>query len=184
MNSLLMTGQALGTIGGFVLSTFFSLLWAVAATHKLLDWPLFREQLNDYHLLPPRTLLPVALVLLMLEILTCITWLVPAWRLPAVALSTFISMLYAAAMGTNLVRGRRSLDCGCGGAPQAVRPALVMRNLALALLAMLAAQFSTERLTGLHAMDWITIAGAGLTLFGLYAAYNQLLANNPPQSNA
>lgn len=180
MNIFTEPAYAAGGMAGLVLSTFLALLWAVAAAHKLLDWAVFRAQLDDYRLLP-RPVVPVATGLLpALEATAAVFWLMPGARMAASALSAGLFLLYASAMGINLMRGRRHLDCGCGGSAQAVRPALVGRNLILAMLAVLAGQCPPIG-HGLQMNDWITIAGAALTLFGLYAACNQLLANNPAQ---
>ena len=83
-------------------------------------------------------------------------------------------LAYAGAMTINLVRGRRFIDCGCGGATQPLSVGLVMRNVVLAAAALIALVPAPARPLG-----WLDITSmiAGVLVLGaLYAATNQLLA--------
>ena len=79
----------------------------------------------------------------------------------------------------NLLRGRTDLDCGCGGAggDQRLSWGLVLRNALLAAALAFAAARPGER--DLVWLDYATMLVATLSLFGLYAGANQLLANRP-----
>jgi hypothetical protein len=87
--------------------------------------------------------------------------------------------LYTAAIGVNLARGRRDVDCGCAGpgGRQTLQGGLVARNALLAAAALAAAAPVGAR--GLGAVDAITIAGAVLAAAALYAASQHLLALAP-----
>jgi hypothetical protein len=75
-----------------------------------------------------------------------------------------LMVAYAAAIGVNLARGRRHIDCGCAG-PRARRPigaGLVVRNALLAAVALAA-------LAPVHArplvwVDALTVSGAVFAL--------------------
>jgi hypothetical protein len=88
------------------------------------------------------------------------------------ALALGLFAMFAAAIGTNLARGRRDIDCGCGGpALLTLSPALLVRNLvllALAVLALVPASGWTESAIA---------AGQALVILPFYFAANQLLAN-------
>ena len=86
-------------------------------------------------------------------------------------------MVYGAAIGVNLARGRRTLDCGCAGpaARQPIRPSLLVRNGALIGLAAFAAAPVTER--ALSWIDSLTIVAGASALWLAYGTLDQLLAN-------
>lgn len=164
-------------------TTFFSLLWALAAWHKALDWQAYRDQLRDYRVLPPALLSGAALLLPLGEGALALAWLFEsarAWAGPAAAL---LLLAYAAAMAHNLGRGRDSIDCGCGGEGQSIRWALVARNAGLAAAALLLGRIEAAA----RPLSWLDLGSAcaaSLALYGFYIAGNQLLANNPPQRAA
>ena len=51
---------------------------------------------------------------------------------PRIVGGAALLLAYAAVMAINLVRGRRFIDCGCGGAAQPLSLGLVLRNVVLA----------------------------------------------------
>lgn len=167
-------------------SAFFALLFGVAATHKFTAWQLFRQQLADYRVLPAAAITPVAAVLPLLEGLVACGWLDAATRSAAAACSALLLAAYGGAMGWNLSQGRDLIDCGCGGTDgsQVIRPALVVRNLLLAALALGLAASGVLAAAPLRTMgwiDWLTVFGGALSVMGIYVAINQILANLPPQ---
>ncbi|MNP59175.1 Methylamine utilization protein MauE [compost metagenome] len=105
--------------------------------------------------------------------------LLPAWHGLAALGVVLLMALYASAIGLNLWRGRRDIDCGCSGpgAAQPLRPVLLLRNLVIALLAGLAAVPMAERALG--ALDiFVVIAAAAVALL-IHVAVDGLLANQP-----
>jgi hypothetical protein len=89
-------------------------------------------------------------------------------------------IVYAAALATNLLRGRRQIDCGCGlsgaaGGEQPLSWWLVARNVVLASLAGLASLPDSGRDLGIF--DALTLAGAMLAAVLLYAGASQLIRN-------
>ena len=89
---------------------------------------------------------------------------------------------YAAAVGINLARGRRSIDCGCGGTPRPIQPWLVGRNLVLAAASLaLLAPVGARALGGLDALN---AAMALAVAIGLYATLEQWLHNRQAMREA
>lgn len=167
-------------------SAFFMLLFGIAATHKLLSWEVFRQQVADYRVLPRGWSHPVAVLLPAAEILLAVGWVNATTRPWAAGLSALALATYAGAMAWNLAQGRDLIDCGCGGTDgtQVIRPALVVRNLGLAALALLlaaAAGADTAPARAIGWVDWLTVFGGALALTGMYTTLNQILANLPPQ---
>ncbi len=154
-----------------------ALLFAAAAAHKLRDLPAFRAALAGYRLLPATALAPAAWAFVGVELAVAVGCLVPALAPRACVAAAGLLALYALAIAVNLARGRRGIDCGCGG-PGGRRPlgiGLVLRNLALAALLLGAALPSGPRpLVWLDAVTATTLLGA---IALLYAASDVALAN-------
>lgn len=124
-----------------------AVLLASAATHKLRAPARFARQLADYQLLPEAVIRPGARVIPALELVIAFALLVPATRSWAALSAAGLIALYAAAIGINLWRGRRDIDCGCAGPDQAqpLRPILLLRNGALVAVALLASVLPIAR---------------------------------------
>ena len=173
-----MTDPAVATL----LAGAFALLFASAALHKFRDLAVFAQLLAAYRLLPERV--NVAPLVPLAEVAVAAGLLVPATRAAAALGGAALLLLYAAALGVNLARGRRDLSCGCGGASERrpIAPWMVVRNLACAaLLTTLALPVGTRPL---EAVDALTIA-AGVAVAGfLYTAADLLLGRIRPRGLA
>ncbi|WP_338759341.1 MauE/DoxX family redox-associated membrane protein [Massilia sp. METH4] len=165
---------------------FFALLFGIAAMHKIGAWRLFEQQVADYRVLP-RPLTRVAAVLLpAVEAAVAASWLDARTRPAAAAASALLLALYGASMAWNLRQGRDTVDCGCGApdGAQVIRWALVGRNAALATLAAALGLLAASNDAPMRAMswvDWFTVNAGAIALMGVYTAFNQTLANLPPQ---
>ena len=156
-----------------------AVLLASAATHKLRAPARFAKQLADYQLLPEALVRPSARVIPVLELAIAFALLVPVSRSWAALSAASLLALYAAAIGINLWRGRRDIDCGCAGPDQAqpLRPVLLLRNSVLVVLALLASVAPIAR--DMTVFDgFVTVAAAAVALL-IYAAADGLLANSP-----
>jgi len=117
--------------------TLVSLVFLLAAYGKLRHWVPFQGIVANYRLLPDALVVPAAYLIPPAELLlgaTLLFGLAFPWpELGAVALL----LLFALAMGINLGRGRRHIDCGCfqSALKQTLSWTLVMRNVVLASLA-------------------------------------------------
>jgi hypothetical protein len=163
---------------GSVSRLVVSLLFAAAAIDKLRNRPMFLAVLREYRLLPAPLVAPAAVAVVCAELFAAagIWW--PGLRTVAAAVAAGLLVAYAAAIGINLLRGRREIDCGCtfGQARQMLSPALLVRN-ALLLLPCAAAAMP---LAG--PVDW-AVGGTSLfaaAVFALcYQLFGVLLANRP-----
>ncbi|HEX8758020.1 MAG TPA: MauE/DoxX family redox-associated membrane protein [Steroidobacteraceae bacterium] len=154
----------------------FALLFAVAGAHKLRARAAFAETLAGYRLLPERLVAAASVILPAFECLVAAGLLAPVSWAPAGLAGSALLLAYAAAIGINLLRGRRHLDCGCLG-PRGggmISGALVLRNALMALaLGLTAAGHWSAR-----SVDWLdigTVAGAVCAAALLYAAMNGLI---------
>jgi uncharacterized membrane protein YphA (DoxX/SURF4 family) len=156
-----------------------ALLFAAAAWHKLRAPGEFLAAVRAYRLAPERTVRPLAAALVVGEAAAVVLLLVPGWSRLGAAVAAALLGLYAFAIAVNLARGRRDLDCGCGG-PGARRPvsgALVGRDLALLGAALvLLAPVSGRSPTW---VDVGTVLAATATLAALWTGLARLEANRP-----
>ncbi len=155
-----------------------ALLFAAAAWHKLRDRAYFRAALGGYALLPAAALGPVALALPLVEALAAVGLV--AGSAGGALLATVLLVAYTGAIAFNLARGRRDIDCGCGG-PAAARQVLsgwlVARNAVLLLAATALLLPRAERALGAADLAICALALVAATL--VYTAADQLAANWP-----
>jgi hypothetical protein len=154
-----------------------ALLFGAAALHKLRNPAGFHVALAAYGLLPAAALTPCMAGLIAVESAIAIACLLPGAATVACLAGALLLAVYSLAIAVNLVRGRRTIDCGCGG-PGGERPLrgdLLLRNAGVAALLCIAALAPSAR--ALVWLDAVTILGAIATLSLLYAALDVAAAN-------
>jgi hypothetical protein len=159
-----------------------ALLLASAAAHKLRSLAHFSEIFAAYRLLPDVPSRRVAWLIPCFELIVAgaLLW-APSRRMGA-ACAAAVLAAYASAMGLNLLRGRRDLDCGCG-APQhrrAISAWMVWRNLVLAAAVAIAALPWSDRRC--NSTDLLTIGGGLIVGITLYALLERLLGDVAPRA--
>jgi hypothetical protein len=101
-------------------------------------------------------------------------WL-PSTRVAASLLGASLLAIYAAAIGINLGRGRRDIDCGCAFSGHGRSPIgwwMLARNAVLAAVALIAAAPIASR--ALTPIDALTVIGGLCVLTLLYMATDGL----------
>ncbi|MFP6655910.1 MAG: MauE/DoxX family redox-associated membrane protein [Myxococcota bacterium] len=140
------------------------LLFASAAIHKIRHRTAFRSALAQYQILPEALVVPAACGLVLAETISAGLLVNPATSLVGALCAGSILFVYTAAIAFNLARGRRDIDCGCGGVlgPKQLGTSLLWRN----GLLLLACAFLTlpESLRPLLWLDRFTIGAAVATL--------------------
>ena len=149
-----------------------ALLLLGAAFQKLRDIGDFRVVLATYRVLPDRFVGVAAWIVVAFEVVVGIGALLQIR--PAYVGAIVLLLGYAGAMALNLWRGRRLIDCGCGGGVQPLTIGLVVRNVVLAVGASVALSPAFVRPLGW--LDFVSVTGGTAMLVLLYAATNQLLA--------
>ncbi len=155
-----------------------ALVFGTAALQKLRAPREFVAVLRDYRLLPASLVEVSAALVICAEAFAVlgIWWL--ALRGWAAATAVALLAAYSIAIGLNLLRGRREIDCGCsfGAAGQPLSPALLVRN---ALLVLPCAAAGLPERDALHGLG-LVVAFFGAAAFALcYQAWGVLLANRP-----
>ncbi|MBI2993052.1 MAG: methylamine utilization protein MauE [Gammaproteobacteria bacterium] len=151
-------------------------VFAGAALHKWWHAAEFRGVLADYRVIPAEWVNASSRLLPVLEFGAALGLAVPGTAFHAAVLAVVLLLVYSMAITVNLLHGRRELDCGCGGPPQPLSAALLLRNAVLVVFACAVGADRIERPLGI--LDWgITLlAAAAGVLF--YLIINQLLANS------
>lgn len=111
------------------------LVFLQASLAKLRHRELLAGVIANYRLLPAALVAPAAMILAPSELAIAIGLLLGGQMLAALA-AIVLLVIFAGAMGINIARGRRAIDCGCGRSQlrQPLSWLLVVRNLALAAL--------------------------------------------------
>lgn len=159
----------------WVVALGLALLFAGAAWHKRSAPAHFRAQLAAYELLPQGLLGPVAGALPWFELATALCLLAAPVRSEAAVAAALLLLIYAAGMLTNLLRGHRDIDCGCGGPPQPLSYGLVVRNLVLAIATCSLMATPAQRAIG--ASDLLLLGALVALLVLTYAAVGQIFSN-------
>lgn len=166
------------TVLATISTLLLSYLFVTGGWQKLADTRYFHDVISEYRILPANWSAPVARILPVIEIGAGLALLIPALRLPALFCVAALLLGYTFAMGLNIARGRRDLDCGCAGPgqEQTISGWLLGRNAVLIALALLSGSALLQ-----HSLGW---QGWSLALLGstvlalLYHTFNQLIANN------
>jgi hypothetical protein len=159
-----------------------ALLFAAAAAHKLRGLAGFAETLAAYRVLPEWLARRAAWCIPCAELAAALALLWEPRRLALALPAVGLLLLYAGAMGVNLARGRRDLDCGCGTARERrfIAAWMVWRNVILAAVLGAAAWPNSSRPPTLT--DLLTIAGGLAVSAALYVAVDRLLGDVAPRA--
>jgi len=167
-----------------VASAALALLFASAALHKLRDSRRFVAVVRNYRLLPAAVAPAFAVAIPVFEVGAAIglaaVAVAPGSIAGAVARAAAFAALallglYSLAIGANLARGRRSLDCGCTGprARQPIAPWMLARNAFVALPAA-ALAFGPE--AAARALGWVDLASCAFALVAFALVWQALHA--------
>lgn len=150
----------------------------VAGLHKLRSPRHYGAVVEAYRLLPRGSGTAVALALGTLEALSGLAILLPSAHVAGLLAAAGLFALYFVAIAVNLLRGRRDIDCGCGGPRQrqGLSGALLARNAVLVAVAVcLAVAAPAARVTGWF--DWAVACAAAAALVLVYHCVDLLVAN-------
>ncbi|MGZ9810804.1 MauE/DoxX family redox-associated membrane protein [Pseudoroseicyclus sp. H15] len=169
-----MNSDAVSTMLALTLGSGVALIFLRALYHKVSEFTEFTGFVADYRILPEALVRPASYGLVIAEGAVVLGTVVPGGLRYAMVLGAGLFLLYAAAIGINVSRGRTTVECGCGGAPQAVGPALLWRNGILAAVALLAAALPSG---GLPALSVVAALAAGILLWVAFLMADLLLSN-------
>jgi hypothetical protein len=156
---------------GILIAVFVRAVW-----HKVSDFAVFKATAADYRLLPHVLIAPLSLVLVIAEIAIIAGLIVPAARQAAAIGAVGLLLAYGLAIAANLMRGRYTIDCGCGGSGQGLSWFLVARNAVLAAISALAVASPLTR--ELSVTDAVVLGLSVLTVLLLLVAVEQTGAND------
>jgi uncharacterized membrane protein YphA (DoxX/SURF4 family) len=161
-----------------------ALLFAAAAFHKLSDLQRFRLTLAAYRVMPDGVVVRVSTVVIGFEMALAIGFLIPGLHATVALGAASLLIAYTAAIAINIARGRRDIDCGCGGpdSSQPISTGLITRNaLLIVAVSMTATVPSARTLTWL---DGFAVTATVLCAVFLWTAANALLALSDERARA
>jgi len=158
-------------------AALIAFVFAQAGLHKLLGFARHVEIVRQYRMAPEWLLPLLAPAVVVLESTVAVLVLWPDSRTSGLILAAALLLAYGLSIGLNLLRGRTSIDCGCGWGSHGQRISnwLLIRNALLAGLALAGCLPVAERPLGV--IDWLLVALAGLALIAVYAIGELLIAN-------
>lgn len=157
-------------------AAFLGAVLLIGALEKLREPALFRDAVENYRLLPAAGVGAFARLLPLAELLAGALLLPLATRAAGALLALALLAMFTAAIAINVLRGRRRIDCGCGGAEYTpIGPGVIVRNVLLMLAALAAAAPLLGRATVW--LDFAAAAFATLFLLGLYFLGNAMLGH-------
>ena len=160
-----------------IASLILSYVFVIAGFHKCQAPEEFTTTLINYKILPAILVRQGVYLFPTVEIMTGVALLIPPIARLAALSAGFLLLIYMLAIGVNLLRGHRHLDCGCGGPAQrqTISEWMLVRNgVLLSLAYMVTCQIDPRSLLWL---DGIVIVLATLMACLFYNMVNQLLAN-------
>lgn len=168
----------IGTVCALVLSYVF----ATAALHKWRDMDEFAMVLDNYGVLPGSWVGIASRLIGGAEVSVAVALLAPGLAVYGGVAAAAMLFTYAGGIALNLARGRRSMDCGCGGSGQRqlLSEWLLVRNCLLIVLAIVA---SIEGAAQLAWYEWAIVLPAAISGCLIYNIGNQLLVNRDLLAN-
>lgn len=158
-----------------------ALVFASAALGKVRHLQEFVGVVANYRLLPQRAAPAFAIAVVLVEATVALSMPLDATARAGGLVGAAALGAFAFAISVNLARGRTEIDCGCfqGALRQSLSLGLLVRNAALALIALWAALPLAPIAKPIEVIDGVA---AGLVLFVLYRAAGQLVSNSKQAS--
>ena len=160
----------------WLIAVSLAAVFVSSAIAKLRDLTAFRDAAENYRIVPRWIAAAMTGIVPPAEIAGAAGILLAPTRAVSALLLIALLGLFTAAIGVNLARGRRDIDCGCFGPAlrQGLSGWLLVRNGILVAFAVALLLPAGGRRIG--AFDVITILFGAAALVMLYAAANYLLA--------
>jgi hypothetical protein len=157
-----------------ILRASLAFVFAQAAVHKLRDRAAFDQIVRAHRLVPAAGARAVTGLLVAGELAAATALLAPGVARLGAGLALALLGVYSLAIGVNLARGRRDIDCGClgPGHRQPLTGWLLVRNALLAALVAPCLLPTTSR--SVTWIDLVSLLGGALVLSLVLAAATRL----------
>ena len=165
-----------GALASVTITAFLVILLARAAWHKIAHHLETVGFAQGYGLVPEAWAAPIVRALAGAEIAILLALLFPATRALAGLAAAGLFAGYGLLMAAALLKGRRRIDCGCGGAPQIVSGFTLARNACLAALGLAVAALPVAGVAPFEAAAALAIA---LAFAAVFAVIEKLASHLP-----
>lgn len=155
---------------------FFFDLFLYSAIQKILHFSPFTRSVEGYQLLPRYLVVPLSIFIILSEIGVAGSFL----SIPTQAglfLALFLLISFSVAILVNLLRGKKTIDCGCfGHSKEAYSWMILLRNIILCgILVLLSFLPSTPRFPTFW--ERIFSFWMGTIFFVIFSGWNQIITN-------
>lgn len=163
------------------ISLSLAALMAGAAAHQVLAWTEWQGVVRNYRLVPIGAAVILGALLPCGEVAAAVLLLLPVERPVGAGVTALLLVLYAAAMGINIARGRTEIDCGCfaSRSHQGISRWMVGRNILLAVLALALCLPASQR--PLTVFEVVLSVGIVVSLGFLYPVVGVAMQRPPPR---
>ncbi len=163
------------------ISLSLAALMAGAAAHQVFAWEQWLGVVRNYRLVPDGVTVALGVLLPCGEVLAAVLLLLPFDRPVGAGATALLLVIYAAAMGINIGRGRTNIDCGCFASRwrHGISRWMVGRNILLAILALALCLPTTPR--PLTVFEVVVSVGIVVTLGFLYPVVGVAMERPPPR---
>ena len=153
---------------------FMELIFAQSLFHKAQDLLRFSGYIENYHSFFIGNGYKIACVLIVIELFSLITCLVPSFNYVGQLTIVLLLLIYLSVISYAMISGKKKMECGCGDIPLIISKRIFLRNTFLVSLAILMIFLPTthEVLSSI-----IGIAG-GIVLWFFYQLCEQLIRNS------
>jgi methylamine utilization protein MauE len=144
-------------------------------------WSEWQGVIRNYRLAPIGAAVMLGALLPCGEVLAAVLLLLPFERPVGACATALLLLLYAAAMGINISRGRTEIDCGClaSRSHHGISGWMVGRNILLAIIALALCMPTTQR--RLTLFELVLSVGIVVTLGFLYPVVGVAMERPPPR---
>ena len=165
------------SLASVTITAFLVIVLARAGWHKLDRHLEVAGLARGYGVVPDAWAAPIVRALTVAEAAAVLALLVPATRALGGLTAAGLFAGYGALMASAILRGRRRIECGCGGPPQLVSGLTLVRNAVLAALGLAVAALPVATVPPLDALVAIVTASVVAVQCGVL---ERLAAHRPP----
>jgi hypothetical protein len=162
------------------------LVFLAGAWSKLRARETFEGVVYNYRLLPEFAVRPASYLLPLAELAVGLGVVYTPTRPYAAVGAVLLLAVFNIAIGINLARGRREIDCGCFSSvlKQRLSGGLIVRNTALMGLAVWLAWGAPQTLSGMGWLDWLVGLAAAVVVAFIYMTASLLAAQTKVAYNS
>jgi hypothetical protein len=166
----------IGSLASVTITGFLVIVLVRGAWHKAASFLETVGFADGYELVPEWWTATIVRGLIAIEVTVVLALVIPALHVCGALMAAGLFAGYGMLMAIALLRGKREIDCGCGGPPQLISTFTLCRNAVLTGLALAAAVLPV---TSVSLGETAFAIAAALVLTGDYVLIERLASHLP-----